>query len=68
MRIAECIVGVQIQEIQIDGPKSQFNDKQINYTGKKNSDDNVSIKVHFFFLREGLTSPMRANYMVKFYS
>ena len=30
MRIAVCIVGVQIQEIQIDGLKSPLNDKQIN--------------------------------------
>ena len=30
MRIAVCIVGVQIQEIQIDGLKSQLNDKQMN--------------------------------------
>ena len=29
MRIAVCIVGVQIQEIQIDGLKSQLIDKQI---------------------------------------
>ena len=30
---------------------SQLNDKLhvINLIGKKNSDDNVSIKVHFFF-------------------
>ena len=34
MRIAVCIEGVQMQEIQIDGLKSQLNDKQINYTGK----------------------------------
>ena len=35
MRIAVCIVEVQMQEIQIDGLKSQLNDKQINKTGKK---------------------------------
>ena len=34
MRIAVCIVGVRIQEIQIDGLKSQLNDKQINYNRK----------------------------------
>ena len=31
--------GNQIQEIQIDGLKSQINDKQIDLTGGKNSDD-----------------------------
>ena len=30
MRIAVCIVGVQILEIQIDGLKSQLIDKQMN--------------------------------------
>ena len=30
MRIAVCMAGVQMQEIQIDGLKSQLNDKQIN--------------------------------------
>ena len=30
MKIAVCIVGVQIQETQIEALKSQLNDKQIN--------------------------------------
>ena len=34
IRLAVCIVGVQIQEIQSDGLKSQLDDKQINQTGK----------------------------------
>ena len=29
MRLAVCILGVQMQEIQIDGLKLQLNDKQI---------------------------------------
>ena len=49
IRIAVCKVGVQMQEIQIDGLKSQLNDKQINKTGKNISDDNMSIKVHFLY-------------------
>ena len=36
-RIAVCSGGVQIQEIQIDGLKSQLNNKQINF-----SDDNYA--------------------------
>ena len=42
MRKAVCI-GVQIQEIQIDGLKSQLNDKQINKNGQKISDDNMPL-------------------------
>ena len=32
-------MGVQTHEINIHGLKSQLNDKQINLTGKKNSND-----------------------------
>ena len=38
MSIAACM-GIQIQEIQIDGPKSLLNDKLICLTGEKNSDE-----------------------------
>ena len=34
MRIAMCIVEVQIKEIQIDWLKSRLNDKQNNKSGK----------------------------------
>ena len=64
MRIV-CVVEVQIPEIQIDGLISHLNDQQINYTRKKYAS---LIKGTFLLLREGVTSPMRAKYMVKFYS
>ena len=68
MRIAVCKVGFQMQEIQIDGLKSQLNDKQ-----KKNTLGNFFWwqcvdKGAFLLLREGVTSSMSSHYMVKFYS
>ena len=72
MRTTVCSGG-QIQEIPIDGLKSQLNYKLINLIGKKilmtfmphvRSVD----KGAFLLVREGVTSPIRANYMVKFHS
>ena len=60
-------MGVQIQEIhvQIDGFKSQLNDKRIRL--EKNMPHLRSVdKGAFLLLREGVTSPIRANYMVNF--
>ena len=64
MRIAVCKVGVQIQEKQIDGLKSWLNDQQINYTGKNFWWQCVD-KGACVLIREGVTSPMRANFTPK---
>ena len=68
-----CVVRAQIQEIQIDGLKSQLNCKLINFIWKKKSGENMPNlrsfgKGAFLLVREVVTSPMRANHMVKFYS
>ena len=57
---------VQIQEIQTDGLKSHLNDKQINKIGKNMPHLRRVEKDAFLLVREGVTSPLMANYMVKF--
>ena len=59
-----CVVEVQIQKIQIDGLKlTNKLDLKKNMPNLRSVD-----KGTFLLLREGVTSPMRDNYMVKFYS
>ena len=63
-------MGVLIQELRIDGLKSQLNEKQINLNGNGFL---MTIMPHtrsvdkgaFLLLREDVTSPMRTNCMVK---
>ena len=42
-------MGVQIQEIQIDGLKSHLSDKQINWTGKNMPHLRSVDTAHYFF-------------------